>query len=142
MTHGEDGTMRKGTLSVVVAACLMAVNAGTAMAETEPSAPPDHEVRVVNRYGTTVLVYVKDADGGVYLLGRVAASDFKVMKVPAKLTVKGAVEIEVYPVAPFETLMRGADGIESHRIRMSGHDALNMYVECDLLHSTVEIVRG
>ena len=134
--------MTKGTLSVALAACLVAFNAGTAKAETEPVAPADHEIRVVNRHATTVRVYVQDANGGLYLLGKVGASDFKIMTVPAKLAAMGAVQIKVYPVAPFEALSRGVDGIQSRNIELRDYDALNMYVECDLHRSVVEIARG
>jgi len=134
--------MRKGTLSVALAVCLAALNAGTASAQTQSAAPADHELRVVNGYGTTVRVYVQDAKGGLYMLGRVAASDFKIMKVPAALTAKGMVHIEVYPVPPFEALTPATDGIATRSIELNGRDAVNMYVEPDLLRSVVEIANG
>jgi hypothetical protein len=134
--------MRKGTLSVALAACLAAFNVGAVSAQTPAGAPVDHEIRVVNGYGTTVRVYVRDVDGGVYMLGRVAASDFKIMKVPAALTAKGTVHIEVYPVPPFEALTRATDGIATRSIELTGSSAVNMYVESDLLRSVVEIAKG
>lgn len=140
---GEDGTMRKGTLSVALAACLVAFSAGAVSAETDPGAPAaDHELRVVNRYGATVSVYVQDADGALHMLGRVGASDFKILKVPEAITAKGRVHIEVYPVAPFESLIPEADGIVSGGFELDGSAAANMYVECDLLRSVVEIPKG
>lgn len=135
--------MRKGTLGVAMAACLMAFNAGTAKAETKPEAKSGNEIRVVNRHATTVRVYVQDANGGRHSLGRVAASDFKVMTVPAEISAMGNVQIKVYPVAPFEALtLAGVDGIQSRGIALDGKDALNMFVECDLQRSTVEIAKG
>ena len=134
--------MRKGTLSVALAVCLAALNAGTAGAQTQSGAPADHELRVVNGYGTTVRVYVQDADGGLHMLGRVAAADFKILKVPAALTAKGMVQIEVYPIPPFEALTPATDGIETRRIELNGATAVNMYVESELLRSVVEIANG
>ena len=131
--------MRKGTLSIAVAACLMALSAGTAKAETKPEG---NEIRVVNRHATTVRVYVQDANGGRHLLGRVAASDFKVMTVPEAISAMGDVQIKVYPVAPFDALTVGVDGVKSRDITLQGSTAVNMYVECDLQSSTLEIAKG
>ena len=135
--------MRKGTLGVALAVCLTALNAGIASAQTRSAATAaDHELRVVNGYGTTVRVYVQDADGGLHMLGRVAAADFKILKVPAALTAKGMVQIEVYPIPPFEALTPATDGIETRRIELNGATAVNMYVESELLRSVVEIANG
>jgi hypothetical protein len=132
---------RMGALSVAVAACLATLTAGTAEATTAAPAV-DHEIRVVNRHATTVRVYVQDANGGLHMLGRVAASDFKVMKVPAKIAGMGKVQIKVFPAAPFEALTMGADGVQSRGFALDGRDAVNLYVECDLQRSTLEIANG
>jgi hypothetical protein len=134
--------MKKGTLSVALAVCLAALNAGTVSAQTQAGAPADHEIRVVNGYGTAVRVYVQDARGGLYMLGRVAVSDFKIMKVPAAVAARGVVHIEVYPVQPFEALAPLTDGIATRSIRLNGADAVNLYLESDLLRSVVEIANG
>lgn len=134
--------MRKGTLGIALAVCLTALSAGTASAQTQAAATADHELRVVNGYGTTVRVYVQDADGGLYMLGRVAAADFKILKVPAALTAKGMVHIEVYPIPPFEALTPATDGITTRSIELNGATAVNMYVKSDLLRSVVEIANG
>ena len=135
--------MRMGALSVVAAACMVALSAGTAKAETDSAAPAnDHEIRVVNHHATTVRVYVQDADGGLHMLGRVGASDFKVLKVPAAITSLGQVQIKVFPVTPFDALTQAVDGIQSRGIALGGKDAVNMFVECDLKSSTVEIAKG
>ena len=135
--------MRMGALSMVAAACMVALSAGTARAETDSAAPAnDHELRVVNHHATTVRVYVQDANGGLHLLGKVGASDFKVLKVPAGVTSLGQVQIKVFPVSPFDALTQAVDGVQSRGIALDGRDALNMFVECDLSRSTVEIANG
>jgi len=132
---------RMGALSVAVAACMAALSAGTAEAATAAPAA-DHEIRVVNRHATTVRVYVQDADGGLHMLGRVAASDFKVMQLPAQFTSMGKVQIKVFPVMPFDALTMRVDGVQSRGIALDGKDAVNLYVECDLQRSTLEIANG
>ena len=132
---------RMGALSVAMAACMATLAAGTVEAATVAPAA-DHEIRVVNRHATTVRVYVQDANGGLHMLGRVAASDFKVMKVPAEIAAMGKVEIKVFPVVPFQALTMGVDGVQSRGIALDGKDAVNLYVECDLQRSTLEIANG
>ena len=133
--------MRMGALSVAAAACMMAVSAGAAKADTSAPAS-DHEIRVVNHHATTVRVYVQDANGGLHMLGRVGASDFKVLKVPAAVSELGQVQIKVFPVSPFDALTQAVDGIKSRGIALNGKDAVNMFVECDLEASTVEIAKS
>lgn len=134
--------MKNGTLSVALAACLVAFSAGAARAETTADAPADHEIRVVNRNATTVRVYVQDAKGCIRLLGMVAPSDFKVMKVPEAVSDKGQMRIEVYPVAPVGALTHATDGVATQRMELNGKDAVNVYLEFNLLRSVVEIVKG
>ena len=132
---------RMGALSVAAAACMVALSAGPAKADnTAPTG--DHEIRVVNHHATTVRVYVQDANGGTHMLGRVGASDFKVMKVPAAIAELGQVQIKVFPVSPFEALTQAVDGIQSRGIALSGKTAVNLFVECDLKHSSVEIAKN
>jgi hypothetical protein len=131
--------MRKGTLSIALAACMVALNAGAAMA-AEP--PQGHEVRVVNRNARMVRVYVQDANGGLHMLGRVAASDFQILKVPAEVTAMGDVQIKVFPIDGFQSLAGGEDGIQTRGINLDGRDAVNLFVENDLGRSLVEIAKG
>lgn len=137
--------MKKGTLHVAVAAAaLLALGATSAKAESPVVGPTSNtvDIRVVNNHASAVRVYVRDAQGRMHRLGKVANSDFKVLEIPGEITAKGDVEIRVVPDEPVWSLLGGADGIRTNRIELKLGDAVNMFVETDLLSSQVEIARS
>ena len=134
--------MKKGTLHIAVAAAaLLGLGATSVKAETPVVGPSNNtvELRVVNHHAASVNVFVRDAEGILHRMGKVARSDFGVMQIPGDIAAKGDVQIRVVPEAPVGSLAGGADGIETRDIQLKLGDAVNMFVETELTASPVEI---
>jgi len=137
--------MKKGTLQIAVAAAaLMALGATSAKAEPPVLGPANNTVdlRVVNNHATTVRVYLVDANGKTYSLGRVAEADFRIMQIPGDVAAKGDVQIRVFPDEPLGSLSGASDGICTGDLTLKLGDAVNLFVETNLGQSQVEIHRG
>jgi hypothetical protein len=143
MTQGRM-TMRKGTLVAAVAVALVGLGATSVKAEPPVRGPANNTVdlRVVNNHASPVTVYVKDTRGRAHYLGRVSPSDFKILEIPGAITAKGEVQIEVYPSEPAWSLLGEAAGITTQKLPLKLGDALNVFVEVNLLSTQVEVEKG
>ena len=137
--------MKKGTLHVAVATAALMVLGASSVKAAPPALGPSNntvELRIVNNHASMVRVYLVDAEGKTYALGRIQQADFKVMEIPGDLTAKGDVEIRVFPDEPVGSLSGDADGIRTDGLTLKLGDAVNMFVETNLNDSQVEIQRG
>lgn len=136
--------MKKGTLHVAVAAAALMLGATSAKAEPPVLGPANNTVdlRVVNNHATTVRVYLVDANGKTYSLGRVAEADFRIMQIPGDVTAKGDVQIRIFPDEPLGSLAGNSDGISTRDLTLKLGDAVNLFVETNLDESQVEVHRG
>jgi hypothetical protein len=137
-------TMRKGTLVVAAAAALLGLSATSAKAEPPVLGPANNTVdlRVVNNHASPVTVYVKDAHGRPHYLGRIASSDFKILEIPGRIAAMGDVKVEVFPWEPVWSLMGEAAGVITNPLPLRIGDAVNIFVETNLLKTQVELERG
>lgn len=136
--------MRKGTLVAAVAAALVGFGAASVKAEPPVRGPANNTVdlRVVNNHASPVTVYVKDARGRLHNLGRVASSDFKILEIPGAIAAMGDVQIEVYPWEPAWSLLGEAAGVATGKMPIKLGDALNVFVETNLLQTQIEFEKG
>ena len=136
--------MKKGTLHIALAAAIMGLGATSAKAETPVLGPSNNtvELRVVNNNASIVRVYLVDANGKIYRLGRVAQSDFRILQIPGDIAAKGDVQIRIFPEEPVMSLMGESDGIHTRGLDLKLGDAVNLFVETNLNDSQVEINRG
>lgn len=136
--------MRKGTLVAAVATALLGPGATSVEAAPPALGPSTNtvEVRVVNNHASRVLVYVQDARGRLHSLGRVAPDDFKILQIPGKIAARGEVQIRIFPSEPAWSLMGEGAGVATHHLSLKLGDAVNVFVETDLLDTQVEIEKG
>ena len=136
--------MRKGTLVAAVTVALLGLGATSAKAEPPVLGPANNTVdlRVVNNHASPVTVYVQDAKGRPHYLGRVATSDFKILEIPGNIAAMGDVKIQVYPWEPAWSLLGEAAGVATQQIPLRIGDALNVFVETDLLKTQIEIEKS
>ena len=136
--------MKKGTLHLAIAAGLLALGANSAKAETPVLGPANNtlEIRVINNNASTVRVYLTDAKGRLHQMGLVAAADFRIVEVPGEITALGAVQLKLVPNEPVWSLVGDPDGVRTRDMDLKIGDAVNLWVETNLLDSKVEIVKG
>jgi len=103
---------------------------------------PTHEIRVVNNHASPVRVYVQDAKGRMYSLGRVSRSDFRVLEVSEEIAARGDLRIKVFPSEATGSLMGSDDGIRSRDLTLGAGDAVNVWVETDLTRSMIQVTKG
>jgi hypothetical protein len=134
---------RMGLLRIALAGCFLALAAPAAQA-AQPTAPDGRgvEVRVINNNAAVMRVYVEDAKGSWHHLGRVARSDFKILEVPDEIVAMGGVQIRLIPSEPVWSFQGEPDGVRTRYLYIATGDALNVWVENDLLDTYVEIIRG
>lgn len=136
--------MRKGMMVVACAATLLGMGAGQAGAATPVRGPSNNTVdlRVVNKHATPVVVYVQDAKGRTHYLGRVSPADFKILEIPGALAAMGDLRIDIFPRVPVGSLLGDPDGVRTEGFTVKLGDAINVFVETNLLRSQVEFERG
>ena len=136
--------MRKGTLVAAVAAALVGLGATSAKAESPVLGPASNTVdlRVVNNHASPITVYVQDAKGRPHYLGRVGSSDFKVLEIPGSITAMGDVKIQVYPWEPYWSLLGEAAGVATNGLPLKLGDAVNVFVETNLVETQVELEKS
>jgi hypothetical protein len=136
-------TMRKGTLVAAVTVALLGL--GATSANAEPVMGPANntvDLRVVNNHASPVTVYVQDAKGRPHYLGRVATSDFKVLEIPGDIAAMGDVKIQVYPWEPAWSLLGESAGVATKLLPLRIGDAVNIFVETNLLATQVELEKS
>ena len=136
--------MRKGTLVAAVTVALLS-GLGVTSANAEPVLGPANNtvnLRVVNKHASPVTVYVQDARGRPHYLGRVATSDFKILEIPGDIAAMGDVKIQVYLWVPVWSLMGKSAGVVTSKFPLEIGDAVNVFVETDLLATQVERERS
>lgn len=136
--------MMKRAIRVAVSIGLMSLGAGPAQGATVAPGPDGvgPEIRVINNYSSPVRVYVEDARGKLYELGRVQHADLRVLVVPEEIARKGGFRVKIFPAAPMWAPTSYGEGIRTGDLVMEEHDTLNFWVEPDLTASTLEIMRG
>lgn len=137
--------MKKGTLHIAVAAAaLLGLGATSVKAETPVVGPSNNtvELRVVNNNASIMRVYVQDANGRLHQLGRVSASDFKILEIPGNITAMGEVRIKLLPSEPVWSMFGSSDGVRTRDLSLKLGDAVNVFVETNLDETQVEIEKG
>ena len=136
--------MRKGTLVAAVAAALLGLGATSAKAEPPVLGPSNNTVdlRVVNNHASPITVYVQDAKGRPHYLGRVATSDFKILEIPGNIAAMGDVKIQVYPWEPSWSLLGESAGVVTSKLPLKIGDAVNVFVENNLLNTQIELEKS
>jgi len=137
-------TMRKGTLVAAVTVALLQ-GLGATSANAEPVMGPANntvDLRVVNNHASPVTVYVQDARGRPHYLGRVATSDFKILEIPGDIAAMGDVKIQVYPWEPAWSLLGESAGVATKLLPLRIGDAVNIFVETNLLATQVELEKS
>ena len=136
--------MRKGTLSVAVAAGMLALGANGVKADTPVLGPANNtlEIRVINNNASPMRVYLQDANGKLHRMGMVASTDFKIVEVPGSVTSLGAVQIKLVPNEPVWSFAGEPEGLRTRDLDLAIGDAVNLWVETNLDDSKVEIIKG
>ena len=136
--------MRKGTLVAAVAAALLGLGATSAKAEPPVLGPSNNTVdlRVVNNHASPITVYVQDAKGRPHYLGRVGTSDFKILEIPGNIAAMGDVKIQVYPWEPSWSLLGESAGVVTRNLPLKIGDAVNVFVENNLLNTQIELEKS
>ena len=136
--------MRKGMSRGAVMMGLLAFGVPAAEA-AELNGPGDdttYEVRVVNRYESSVRVYVEDASGRLHHLGLVSRGRFEVLEVSSKIAEKGDMRLRIYPTQTNRSPISGTDGIRTKQLRLQAGESVTMWLERDLTQSIIEIQKG
>lgn len=136
--------MRKGTLSVAIAAGMLALGANGVKADTPVLGPANNtlEIRVINNNASPMRVYLQDATGKLHRMGTVASTDFKIVEVPGSVTSLGAVQIKLVPNEPVWSFAGEPEGVRTRDLDLVIGDAVNLWIETNLDDSKVEIMKG
>lgn len=136
--------MRKGTLVTAMAAALLGLAADSVQAAPPVLGPANNTVdlRVVNKNASPIVVYAKDARGRPHYLGRIGSTDFKILELPGEIAAMGDVRIEIYAREPAWSLLGEGAGVGTQPLPLKLGDALNVFVEANLLRTQVEFEKG
>jgi len=134
--------MGRGTFWVAAAAAAMlGVDAG-------PTAALNHEaegplgVRVINNNASPVEVWVEDGHGRQRRLGRVAASDVRLLAVPEEAVATGQVQVKVYTDQPVWSNAGDQFGVRTRTLDPDELEVIQFWVEPNLERSQVALVRN
>jgi hypothetical protein len=136
--------MRRGMSRVAVMMGVLAFSALSAEA-SELNGPGDaavYEVRVVNRYESSVRVYVEDESGRLHHLGFVSRGHFEVLEVSAEIVEKGNMLLRIYPTETDRSPVGNTDGIRTKKLSLEDSEAVTIWLKTDLSQSMIEIQKG
>jgi hypothetical protein len=134
--------MGRGTFwAAAAAAVMLAVHAGPATAlDDGPTGALG--VRVINNNASPVEVWVEDGHGRLRRLGRVAASEVRLLAVPEKALATGRLQVKVYTDEPVWSNAGDQFGVRTRTLDPAELEVIQFWVEPNLERSQVELVRS
>jgi len=133
----------KGMKRVALGMVLAAVAAAPASATptVEPVAANATDIYVINNHLVDVRVYIEDAEGRLYNLGRVPRGALRNIEVPAECA-GSDYRIKIFPSSPVWSPVPDDFGVKTNPLNNERDRQVTVWLEADLTQSLVEIDRG
>lgn len=131
--------MKRVALSMVLVA--IAAVPASAAPTVGPELGNDTEIYVVNNHLVDVRVFIEDAQGQLYNIGRVPRGGLRNIEVPAEC-VGGDYRIKIFPTSPVWSPVPDDYGVKTNPLNNERDHQVTVWLEPDLTQSLVEIDRG
>lgn len=123
---------------------LVAMSVSATHLEAAELQPPTDEIQtqifVMNNYLTDVRVYVEDAKGKLYPLGRLSRGAAETFSVPQHVP-EGQFRVKVFPSGELNTPYVDHIGVKTNALLPERDQFVRLWIESDLTRSIVEIAR-